>query len=217
MIKNSLLVFLALLFTSCVFFISGCSTTIKEEPAIVLAEFKSGFPQQAWAEHALSEVKKSGLQSVKVSDPWFKGTEHDWVHLLAAMSRYESGHKQNTAYKECSVSAKTYGSSGKWFASEGKYCIPGHALDGGVAISRGLLQISMQSANGYGCGIKHPSELHDPFVNISCGILILKHWAKRDGVISSANPLRGAARYWSVLRPSGKLESVKKTYLELSK
>jgi hypothetical protein len=81
-------------------------------------------------------------------------------------------------------------------------------------ISRGLLQISHESANQprYACDIKQPHSLHDPKVNLSCGVKIMSKWVQTDGVISqqrwSKDP-KGGARYWSTLRPQrGKVQSI---------
>jgi hypothetical protein len=69
-------------------------------------------------------------------------------------------------------------------------------------VSRGLLQISLESGNGYGCGFTSGDELHDPFKNLSCGIKILNHWMAQDGRIAGrlGTAWRGGARYWAVLR-----------------
>jgi len=81
-------------------------------------------------------------------------------------------------------------------------------------ISRGLLQISHESANQprYSCDIKQPHYLHDPKINLRCGVKIMSKWVKTDGVISqprwSTEP-KGGSRYWSTLRPArGHLKTI---------
>jgi hypothetical protein len=98
--------------------------------------------------------------------------------LLSAMARYESGFKPATTYTES--------------FNDGK---------GKPVVSRGLLQISQESANGYGCGITKPEMLHDPETNIRCGVRILNRWVPKDGYIAGNGSSNvGGARYWSVLR-----------------
>lgn len=114
-----------------------------------------------------------------------------WVALFSAMAKPESNFKPHSFYQE------------KF--NDGK---------GRPVISRGLLQISHESANQprYACGVTQPQSLHDPKVNLSCGVKIMSKWVKTDGVISqphwSAVP-KGGARYWSTLRPQrGKVQSI---------
>lgn len=114
-----------------------------------------------------------------------------WVALFSAMAKPESNFKPQSFYQEKFKDAK-----------------------GRRVISRGLLQISHESANQprYACDIKQPQQLHDPKVNLNCGVKIMSKWVKTDGVISqprwSAEP-KGGGRYWSTLRPQrGKVQSI---------
>jgi hypothetical protein len=106
-----------------------------------------------------------------------------WAFLISAMTRYESNFKPETKFQE------------SFKDSAGNY-----------VVSRGLLQISIESSQGYRCGITDANELHDPFKNLSCGIRILDRWLERDGRIAGQqnSSWRGGARYWSVLRTSSK-------------
>lgn len=106
-----------------------------------------------------------------------------WAFLLSAMVRFESNFDTNEKYKE------------SFNDSHGRR-----------VVSRGLLQISIESANSYGCGFKTEQELHDPFSNLSCGIRILNRWLGRDGRIAGkvSGSWKGGARYWSVLRSGDK-------------
>lgn len=114
-----------------------------------------------------------------------------WVALFSAMAKPESNFKPQSFYQEKFKDAR-----------------------GRRVISRGLLQISHESANQprYSCDIKQPHSLHDPKVNLSCGVKIMSKWVQTDGVISqprwSKDP-KGGARYWSTLRPQrGKVQSI---------
>ncbi|KKL01402.1 transglycosylase [Rheinheimera mesophila] len=114
-----------------------------------------------------------------------------WVALFSAMAKPESNFQPQSFYQEKFKDGK-----------------------GRRVISRGLLQISHESANQprYGCDIKHPHSLHDPRVNLSCGVKIMSKWVKTDGVISQprwSNAPKGGARYWSTLRPQrGKVQQI---------
>lgn len=103
-----------------------------------------------------------------------------WVGLLSAMAEFESDLDPQTRYTET--------------LRDGQ---------GRPVVSRGLLQISIESANQerYACQIGTANDLHDPAINIRCGAKILSNWVSSDGVIaSSRGENRGGARYWSVLR-----------------
>jgi hypothetical protein len=102
-----------------------------------------------------------------------------WVYLISAMSEKESNHNPASQYTEA-------------FNDQ----------NGNRVVSRGLLQISIESGNAYGCGFKNESELHDPYKNLDCGLRILNRWLGQDGRLAGRvnGAWRGGARYWSVLR-----------------
>ncbi len=103
-----------------------------------------------------------------------------WVGLLSAMAEFESDLDPRTRYTESIRDSQ-----------------------GQPIVSRGLLQLSIESANQarYACRIESAQDLHDPSTNIRCGARILSYWVASDQVIaSSRGEHRGAARYWSVLR-----------------
>lgn len=106
-----------------------------------------------------------------------------WTFMLSAMTRFESNFKTSTTYTEA------------FNDSNGKR-----------VISRGLLQLSIESGNAYGCGFKTSADLHDPLQNLSCGIRILDRWMDRDERIAGKTngQWRGGARYWAVLRAGDK-------------
>lgn len=122
------------------------------------------------------------------------GRREFWIGLISAMARFESGFDPSVSFDEY------------------EHC-PGEACrrsmttqDGRHVISRGLLQLSQESANNYsrfGCRVPIAEEetLHNPAVNLRCTVAILNRWVTRDGLISSMQN-HGGARYWSVLRPS---------------
>lgn len=113
-----------------------------------------------------------------------------WVGLLSAMSKPESNFKPEATYRE------------RFRDSKGRY-----------VVSRGLLQISIESANQkrYDCDIRHPALLHDPVINLACGVRILSKWVSTDGVIAShsSDLHQGGGRYWSTLRiHNGKVSDI---------
>jgi hypothetical protein len=74
-------------------------------------------------------------------------------------------------------------------------------------VSRGLLQLSPESASGYGCAVAQAQQLHDPATNIQCGVRILERLIARDQVVAgyASGSWRGASRYWTVFRDRNKL------------
>jgi len=105
-----------------------------------------------------------------------------YIMLISSMARFESSFKPETTYTE-----DFKDSQGLWVKS------------------RGLLQISKESANqsAYGCKIVDKEDLHLPAVNLACGVKILNYWIKKDGYVGtylSKTQIYGGARYWSVLR-----------------
>lgn len=156
---------------------------------------------KAWTEHVMNKLDTLGVAILNglPSDyatfcPKYKKFTYSqrkefWTYLISAMVRYESNFNPKTSYQE-----GFNDSSGK------------------PVISRGLLQISIESGNSYGCGFKNSQDLHDPYLNLNCGIRILNRWVgERDlriaGKVSSS--WRGGARYWSVLRTtSGSYSSI---------
>lgn len=146
------------------------------------------WPNQDWERYAW---EKCAVLKRTADDSYFcsKGlTRRNWVILLGAMAKYESNFKPSLEYKE------------KFKNGKGEY-----------VISTGLFQVSYESSRGYGFSGITTEQLKDPYKNIDVAIAILKKWTERDGVVAnhSGTTWRGGARYWSVLRTTGKLESVK--------
>ncbi len=123
-----------------------------------------------------------------------------WVGLLSAMTRLESNFDPAVSFNE--YDHCTYPGCKEDFMTQ----------DGRKVVSRGLLQLSQESANGYrGCSIPADNEekLHRPDANLTCGVVILTRWVEKDGQIAKTeSPWRGGARYWSVLRRPNKIETI---------
>lgn len=148
-----------------------------------------------WTDHVDRELEKLGgdLLDVIPADaalfcPKYKNLsyaqrKHYWAFLISSMVRFESNFDPKLSFTE------------DFNDSQGKR-----------VISRGLLQISIESGNAYGCGFKTTQDLHDPKQNLSCGIRILNRWMGRDGRIAGKvnGAWKGGARYWSVLREGNK-------------
>lgn len=104
-----------------------------------------------------------------------------WLGLISSMARFESGFRPNTSFQE-SFNDRT----------------------GRPVVSRGLLQLSHESANSglYRCGIQNSEELHDPRTNLTCAVKIMAALVSRDGTIGTRQNgrWRGGSAYWSVLR-----------------
>ena len=145
----------------------------------------------SWTLAAENAVKATTLATLAPKDimtfcPAYDGLDADkrsrfWVGLLSAMAKPESGFKPETKYVEPDI-------------------VDANSQH---VVSRGLLQISMESANqkAYGCGIQQAQDLHKVDVNLNCAARIMRHWVEKDGLIAAASkPAVGAARYWSVLR-----------------
>ncbi|NCN27410.1 hypothetical protein GW915_07520 [bacterium] len=154
----------------------------------------------SWTRHTQDELRRlaGGLENgipgdVREFCPEFSSlsdlkVRKFYTYLISAMSELESGHNPNTSYRE------------NFKDSRGRF-----------VVSRGLLQISIESGNAYGCGFQSEQQLHDPFKNLSCGVRIVDRWVNRDGRIAGkvSGSWRGAARYWSVLRTTSKVSQIK--------
>ena len=145
-----------------------------------------------WTQATEVEVKKSNLTKLNPSDidkfclnyPNLSDEDKTvfWVGLISIMARPESNFKPESTYIE-------------------KTIIDANKKN---VVSRGLLQISQESANSYGCNIKDAKELHNPLINLSCGVKILDKLVTKDNIIGTYGPRSqqstGGGKYWSVLR-----------------
>ena len=156
-----------------------------------------------WTQDALTALDELGINLIRSVPtdittycPNYRALDYRerrgfWVALMSALAEYESNYRPETLYKERFNDAH-----------------------GSPVISRGMLQISIESANSYGCGITHPSQLHDVRTNLRCGVRILNRWVgERDNVISAKHGAqwRGAARYWSPFRDAEKRTGIAAT------
>src|SRR5215510_5826941 len=148
-------------------------------------------PDGSWTAAAEAAVAASSLPQAVPADidkfcPGYAARNTDerkvfWVGLLSIVARPESNFKPETKFTEEFADAQ-----------------------GNKVVSRGLLQISIESANQrkYSCGIVKAEDLHDPAINLGCGVKILAAWVKTDNVIATwgtGKPV-GGGRYWSTLR-----------------
>jgi len=148
-------------------------------------------PDGSWTAAAETAVAASTLAQSVPADvekfcPGYAARSADdrnvfWVGLLSIVARPESNFKPETTFTEDFPDAQ-----------------------GKKVVSRGLLQISIESANQkkYSCGIVKAEDLHDPSINLGCGVKILDAWVKTDNVIATwgTGKPAGGGRYWSTLR-----------------
>lgn len=73
---------------------------------------------------------------------------------------------------------------------------------GGGGAWLGLLQISPQTARGYGCNARDSGALKDGSANLSCAIRIMSVTVPRDGVISAG--MNGVAADWGPFHTASK-------------
>ena len=106
-----------------------------------------------------------------------------WTFLISVMVQFESQFDPTSSYEE-GFNDST----------------------GNPVISRGLLQISFESSKSYDCGFSSAEQIHNPYMNLACGINILNKWIPADQSFAGyrTNKWRGGARYWSVLRAADK-------------
>ena len=151
----------------------------------------------AWADEVSQALGDYGLLGLKAPAdvaqfcPKYSGLSLEqkkmfWIYLVSSIAELESGFQTHATYTESFVDSS------------------GHKV-----ISRGLLQISLESGNDYGCGIKSGEALFESDVNLNCGVRILHHWIDKDGRIAgkAAGHWLGAARYWAPFRT--KLSKIK--------
>lgn len=194
---------------------TGCKEVapIPEKPVItnvppVTTDFKVDWSDKTYTAFLSEAIDSHGADLLKTVPTdaaayGFKGGSKDQIKrfymlLISSMARYESAFNPKSDTYECRKTC-VYEKCRK---VEGRgYCmLGGDVLDGGLVISRGLLQISLQSAKGYGCKVTKPTELNDPKTNLVCAVTILNKWVAKDKKIGTEK--LGGARYWSVLRES---------------
>jgi len=144
-----------------------------------------------------------------------------YAQLISKMTQFESSYNPASFMYECNKKKNPYGSDGRWDEARGWCMKGGHTLDGGYVISRGLMQMSIESAQGYHCDIKVPQDLHDPAKNLACAVRIMNRFipAPRQyegavrghgsvaGYSATQEKWLGAAAYWAVIRDRSDSES----------
>ena len=164
---------------------------------------QDSFRWSIWAYEVISEFENTLLVNIPTDIKSFclnylnldiEKRKVFWISFLAAITRFESFFNPEVKYKE------------NFKDRHGDYII-----------SRGLLQLSIESALGYRCEIDYAEQLHDPKTNLKCAIKIINRWIKKDGVISVKlnKAWRGAARYWSTLRRKKTLNKIKDKTAEM--
>jgi len=173
--------------------LAACATAPVVPPPEPSKPYAS-WPNQEWAKAVEAEIVATGLDKAKLADEKLfcpNGlTKRNLVHLMSGIVRYESNFNPKLEYKE------------SFKGSDGKNII-----------STGLFQVSLSSSQQprYSCGFTKQEELHDPIRNARCGVRVVAALAKENGVMTNhtGTTWRGSARYFSTMRPSGKLKDIK--------
>jgi hypothetical protein len=141
-------------------------------------------------EHRIAELDL--LRTEKLCTNYRKLDKTDrekvWTVILTQLAQFESSYDPNVKFVE-----SFRDSSGE------------------LVTSRGLYQISTESARLYDCGFSNACEIHDPKKNISCAVKILERNMKRTGIAlgmcenSSQGRFCGASAYWGPFRNMKKL------------
>jgi 3D (Asp-Asp-Asp) domain-containing protein len=88
---------------------------------------------------------------------------------------------------------------------------------GNLVISRGLLQISAESARGYRCEFSQNSDLHNDATNIKCGLKMIQRLLGRDDKIGiDAGDRKGLARYWGSFRETRTISKMRSQVSKVS-
>lgn len=161
-----------------------------EEPAKPTV-YKAEWPKQEWTDFAAQALESYGKNMLVMNAPkdaseWcpkfssltYEQRKQMFITLIASMAKRESNWKPETNYTESFKDSS-----------------------GTKVVSRGLTQISKESANSssYKCGISNATELNDPKTNIDCTVKILNKWVVQDKYFGTDK--LGGGRYWSVMRP----------------
>ena len=81
------------------------------------------------------------------------------------------------------------------------------SASGGGGRYIGLLQISPQTARGYGCEATTAAALKDGAANLTCGVRIMARQLAQDGVVAG-NGRRGLGRDWGPFNVASKRQSM---------
>lgn len=201
---------LALLLTSC--------TPKTEAPIEPVAErvqlsWESSHPErQAWSDALIASLAQKITEMGKAKDIYTfcpkynllepKGKLIVFAELMVGMAKFESGWKPETSYRECRKDKCVYGECFN-HATHGYCMVGGSQEDGGVITSIGLLQMSLASANRYGCELKESNDLYEPTKNLECAVKILSSRIKSMGSIASSSP------YYAVIKTTNPNNHIK--------
>lgn len=180
--------------------ISSCNIGLNKQSEKSYAYWTDNNSSSSWSKYTEQAVISSLLYKTTPKDiasfcPKYNLLKSEsriqfWIGLVSAMAFFESNFDPQAQYVE------------KFKDTSGKFII-----------SRGLLQLSIESANqtNYSCDIESATDLHKAKVNLTCAVNILSFWVTKDHLISgSDSDIKGGGRYWSVLRPTGsKLNKIK--------
>lgn len=134
-----------------------------------------------------------------------------WVHLLSKLMQWESGYNPAAWMAECAEKQCNYqgGCDYELFPKKDGtkvmgYCMKGgHKLDNNVVISRGLIQMSLESAQSLKCPFTTPEEIYDPKKNIDCFYRAAARYISQDNQLvgrGADGNWKGVSRYWSPMR-----------------
>jgi hypothetical protein len=131
-----------------------------------------------------------------------EGRKAFWVAFVSAMAVFESSFNPQAKHQE-------------------KF----NDANGDKVISRGLLQLSVESAQGFGCSwIDKAQDLHDPELNLKCGVKILNRHVGADNRIFGHNvkidedktaKWMGTARYWGIFRLESRRTAIQRAVKRL--
>jgi len=183
-------VFAAIVLPIVLLLVTSCHVNSGKTPHADYAAWSQSNTDRSWTNAAERAVRETSLTRLIPHDigrfcpTYSSGSAADrvefWVGLLSAMAMFESDFDPATAFTERMQDRQ-----------------------GADVVSRGLLQISIESANQrrYAYNIGSADSLPDPATNIACGARILSSWVSKDGVVAYGEERNlGGARYWSVLR-----------------
>lgn len=207
--------------------VTTTSTTVMSEPleriALYWEDTTEPHPERSpWSDHLTLllrddlEVYGSAKDITEFCPKWAALDRQQKIKALGelwvAITYHESGFNPDTFYRECNKTKCQYSAGCQIHPTYG-YCMKGgHKLDGGIVISRGLVQASLESALAYGCkGLASPQDLHDPIKNLSCANEIMKRQIRNRGQIAASS------NYWAVLKTGGgfnKLSDIKARVLK---
>jgi len=178
------------------------------EPPVEVDTYYASWPKKEWSIMLAKALDLYGKEMLVVAPKDFKAycnadfsklsiyqKKQFYVALFSGLAKFESSYNPKATYKEGF-----------------------NDVSGKPVISAGLLQLSIESGNSYGCKLKKTEDLFDPATNLECGVRIANRWVgQRDLVIASQqSPWKGMSRYWSPFRKVDRKASMAKQTKALS-